>query len=254
MLQWAWQDVSRSALKRTISLASTNPHEMLPAETAAGSVALLEPSCGNDTQLNACQSSWLYMWWSVFNINKVVSVKCCTGHGRVFQGEHWSTQWALHPQTRIRCWLQRQRLDQWHCCSQAVEMIDNHGTQHMSVQLIAAVYYKVKASNQARIHESELDVACRDSSWTSGTVAVKLWKRQTIMGLNACQSSWLQPFITKLKCYDCDMLHWAWQGVSSFALKRAMTLASTNPHEMLPAETAAGLVSIQLVAAVYYKS
>ncbi len=137
MLQWAWQDVSRSALKRTISLASTNPHEMLPAETAAGSVALLEPSCGNDTQLNACQSSWLYMWWSVFNINKVVSVKCCTGHGRVFQGEHWSTQWALHPQIRIRCWLQRQR-----CCSQAVEMIDNHGTRYMSVQLVAAVYYK----------------------------------------------------------------------------------------------------------------
>jgi len=64
------------------------------------------------------------------------------------------------------------------------------------------------------------------------------------MGLNACQSSWLQPFITKSKCYDCEMLHWAWQGVSSFALKRAMTLASTNPHEMLSAETTAGAVSL----------
>ncbi len=34
------------------------------------------------------------------------------------------------------------------------------------------------------------------------------------------------------------MLHWAWQGVSRFALKRAMTLASTNPQQMLRAETA----------------
>ncbi len=64
------------------------------------------------------------------------------------------------------------------------------------------------------------------------------------MELDTCQSSWLQPFITNPKCYDCDMLHWAWQGVSSFALKRAMTLASTNPHEMLPAETAAGSVAL----------
>ncbi len=49
MLHWAWQGVSRSALKRAMSLTSTNPHEMLPAETAAGTVALPlweQPSCG----------------------------------------------------------------------------------------------------------------------------------------------------------------------------------------------------------------
>ncbi len=51
MLHRAWQGVYRSPLKRAMSLASTNPHEMLPAETVGGSVALLEPSCGNDTQL-----------------------------------------------------------------------------------------------------------------------------------------------------------------------------------------------------------
>ncbi len=37
-----------------MSLASTNPHEMLPAETAAGPVALPlgeQLSCGNDGQL-----------------------------------------------------------------------------------------------------------------------------------------------------------------------------------------------------------
>jgi len=76
-----------------------------------------------------------------------VIVKCCTGHRRVFQGLHWSEQWALHPQIRMRCCLQRQRLNQWHFplgSSQAVEMIDNYGTQCMSVQLVAAVYYKSK--------------------------------------------------------------------------------------------------------------
>jgi len=129
-----------------------------------------------------------------------VSVKCCTGHGRVFQGEHWSTQWALHPQIRIRCWLQRRRLDQWHCCSQAVEMIDNHGTQYMSVQLVAAVYHKIKmlwlshvalsmagcfkvgiqASNDPCIHKSACNVACRDGGWISGIVGAKLWKWYTI--------------------------------------------------------------------------
>ncbi len=54
MLHWAWQGVSRSALKPAMSLASTNPHEMLPTETAAGPVALPlgeQPSCGNDRQL-----------------------------------------------------------------------------------------------------------------------------------------------------------------------------------------------------------
>jgi len=66
MLHWAWQGVSRSSLKRAMSLASTNPHEM----------------------------------------------------------------------------FRRQRLDQWHFplgSSQAVEMIDNYGTQLMSVQLVANV-------------------------------------------------------------------------------------------------------------------
>jgi len=33
-----------------MSLASTIPHEMLPAETAVGPVALLQPSCGNEKQ------------------------------------------------------------------------------------------------------------------------------------------------------------------------------------------------------------
>ncbi len=54
MLHWVWQGVSRSASKRAMSLASTNPHAMLPAETAAGPVALPlgeQPSCGNDRQL-----------------------------------------------------------------------------------------------------------------------------------------------------------------------------------------------------------
>jgi len=34
----------------------------------------------------------------------------------------------------------------------------------------------LEASNEPRIHESALGVAYRDSGWTSGTVAAKLWR------------------------------------------------------------------------------
>ncbi len=50
MLHWAWEGVYRSVLHRVMSLASTNPHQMLRAETAVSLVALLQSSCGNDTQ------------------------------------------------------------------------------------------------------------------------------------------------------------------------------------------------------------
>ena len=83
--------MDRSALKRAMSLASTHPHKMLPAETAAGPVALLQQSCGNDRQ------SWDSMHVSPAgcrrgepfkNIKNVVIMKCCTGHGRVCVGLH----------------------------------------------------------------------------------------------------------------------------------------------------------------------
>ncbi len=41
------------------------------------------------------------------------------------------------PCTHIGCCVQRQRLDQWHCSGQAVEMIHNHGTQCKTVHLAA---------------------------------------------------------------------------------------------------------------------
>ena len=50
MLLWAWEGVYRSALKRAMSLASTNPHQMVRAETAISPVELLQSSCGSDTQ------------------------------------------------------------------------------------------------------------------------------------------------------------------------------------------------------------
>ncbi len=50
MLYRAWQGVYRSVLKRAMSLASTNPHQMLCVETTARSVVLLQSSCGNDTK------------------------------------------------------------------------------------------------------------------------------------------------------------------------------------------------------------
>ena len=52
---------------------------------------------------------------------------------------HWSEQWALHPHFQITCCVQRQQLDHWHCCNQAVEVTDNHGNQCMSFQLVADV-------------------------------------------------------------------------------------------------------------------
>ena len=97
--------------------------------------------------------------------------------------------------TKPRCCVQGQQLDQWHCCSQIVEMTDKHESQCMSVQLVADM---------------------------------------------------MNRLLKKTKCCDCEIMHWAWQGVSRSSLKRAMSLASTNPHEMLPAETAAGPVALPL--------
>ena len=34
----------------------------------------------------------------------------------------------------------------------------------------------IEAPNEPCIHKPESDVGCRDSGWTSGTVAAKLWK------------------------------------------------------------------------------
>ena len=50
LLHWVWEGVCRSVLKRVMSLASTNPPQMLCAETAVSPVALLQLSCGNDTE------------------------------------------------------------------------------------------------------------------------------------------------------------------------------------------------------------
>ena len=50
MLYRAWQGLYRSALKGARGLASTNPHQMLRAETAVSLLALLQSSCRNDTQ------------------------------------------------------------------------------------------------------------------------------------------------------------------------------------------------------------
>ncbi len=70
LLHWAWKGVYRSVLQRVMSLASTNPHQMMHAETAFSPVALLQSSCGNDTetwdsmQISApgCRYDELYFW------------------------------------------------------------------------------------------------------------------------------------------------------------------------------------------------
>jgi len=75
-----------------MSLASTNPHQMLRAGTAVSPVALLQSSCGSDTQswdsmqisAPGCRCDELY-----FEKNQnVVIVTCCTGHGRGCTGVH----------------------------------------------------------------------------------------------------------------------------------------------------------------------
>ncbi|DBA89515.1 TPA: hypothetical protein ACH3X1_016199, partial [Trebouxia sp. C0004] len=53
-----------------------------------------------------------------------------------------------------------------------------------------------------------------------------------------------EPSLERSQSCDFEILHWAWQGVSRSALKQAMSLASTNPHQMLPAETAVGSVAL----------
>ena len=45
LLHGAWEGVYRSVLQQVMSLISTNPHQMLCAETAVSPVALLQSSC-----------------------------------------------------------------------------------------------------------------------------------------------------------------------------------------------------------------
>jgi len=44
--------------------------------------------------------------------------------------------------------------------------------------------------------------------------------------------------LEKPKNNNCKLLHWAWEGVFRPVLQRVMSLISTNPHQMLCAETA----------------
>jgi len=143
LLHWAWEGVFRPVLQRVMSLISTNPHQILCAETAVSPVALLQSSCGNDTetwdsmQISApgCRCDELY-----FGKTKNIYYKLL----------HWAWEEgvyrcvlqrviSLHPQILMRWCVQRQRLAQWHCCGQAVEIIHNHGIQCKSVHLAADV-------------------------------------------------------------------------------------------------------------------
>ena len=133
---------------------------------------------------------WAVVWKNQQNL----IVNCCIGHGRVFSGLYCSEWWALYPQIRIRCCVQRQRSAQW------------------------------------------------------ALFAVKLWKWYRNMGLNANQCTWLQmgwAVVWKTpKKINCKLLHGAWKGVYRSALQRVMSLMSTNPHQMLPAETAVSPVAL----------
>ena len=48
---------------------------------------------------------------------------------------------------------------------------------------------------------------------------------------------WDELFWKKLNTFDGELLHWVWEGVYRSVLERVMSLASTNPHQMLCAET-----------------
>ena len=127
MLLWAWEGVYRSALKRAMSLASTNPHQMVRAETAISPVELLQSSCGSDTQWcdsmqvsqAGCRCDELYfetkfcdcdmLLWSWEGVYRSVLKRAM----------------SLASTNPHRWCVQRQRSAQWHCCSQAVEVIHN---------------------------------------------------------------------------------------------------------------------------------
>ena len=121
-------------------LASTNPHQMLRAETALDQWHC----CGQAVKMThnhgtQCKSVHL----------AADGMSCTLENTKKFDCEllHWAWEgvyrsvlqrvMSLHPQIHIRCCVQRQRLAQWHCCGQAVEMIHNHGTQCKSVHLAA---------------------------------------------------------------------------------------------------------------------
>ncbi len=100
----------------------------------------------------------------------------------------------------------------------------------------------IEASNEPCIHQSASDVACRYSA------------RPVALLRSRCENdtqSWDSMQVSKTGCrcdelyfgkeqkkIDCEILHWAWEGVYRFVLQGVMSLASTNPHQMLRADTA----------------
>jgi hypothetical protein len=90
MLRRAWQGVYRSALKRAMNLASTNPHQMLRADTALDQWHC----CGQDVKMThnhgtQCKSVKLaadVMSCTLEKNQKKLIVKFCIGHGRVCTG------------------------------------------------------------------------------------------------------------------------------------------------------------------------
>ncbi len=159
------------------------------------------------------------------------------------------------PCTHIGCCVQRQRLDQWHCSGQAVEMIHNHGTnarQCTWLQMGWAVLEKTKyiwwwiaalgmggcvqvcigASNEPCIHKSTSDAVCRDNARP-----VALWKWYRNMGLNTSQCTWLQMGWAVLwknpKTIYCKLLHGEWEGVYRSVLQRLLSLISTIASDVV---------------------
>ena len=99
----------------------------------------------------------------------------------------------------------------------------------------------IEASNEPCIHQSASDVACRDTldQWQYCGQAVKMTHNHG----TRCKSVHLAAVgmsctLKEKKFCDCEILGRAWEGVYTSALKRAMSLASTNPHHMLRAEKA----------------
>jgi len=110
------------------------------------------------------------------------------------------------------------------------------------------VHVCIEASNEPCIHKSASHVACRESARPLALLRsscendTQSWDS---MQVSAPGCSWDELYFGKdKKNIDCEMLHWAWEGVYRSVLQRVMSLASKNPHQIVRAETAVNAVAM----------
>ena len=106
----------------------------------------------------------------------------------------------------------------------------------------------IAASNEPCIHKSASDVACRDSARPVALLRSSCENDTQSWDFNASQCTWLQMGSAVLwktpKNFDCELLHWAWEGVYRPVLQRVMSLHPQIRMRWICGETAVSPVAL----------